>query len=197
MDAVITWFEKPMEQESARLARGLHNADPEVIDALIEMYQHRLLRYLMSLTGNRAMAEDLFQETWIRVLERGRQYRSQWKFEVWLFSIARHLVIDEVRRKKGVSLDELMDSETGIGFEPSGHDPSPFDELAAGQEGQRMARAMSGIPAIYRETMVLRFHDDLALEDIAAIIKVPLSTVKSRLYRGLEAARKLMGAEQS
>jgi RNA polymerase sigma factor (sigma-70 family) len=127
MDAVITWFERPMEQESARLARGLRDGAPEIIDALIEIYQHRLLRYLMSLTGNRAMAEDLFQETWVRVLERGRQYRSQWKFDVWLFSIARHLVIDEFRRKRGLSLDELMDPAAGSGFEPSGHDPSPFD----------------------------------------------------------------------
>ena len=197
MDAVITWFERPMEQESARLARGLRDGAPEIIDALIEIYQHRLLRYLMSLTGNRAMAEDLFQETWVRVLERGQQYRSQWKFDVWLFSIARHLVIDEFRRKRGLSLDELMDPDAGSGFEPSGHDPSPFDHLAADQQGERMARVMSGIPAIYREALVLRFHDDLALEDIAAIIKVPLSTVKSRLYRGLEAVRKVMEAGQA
>ena len=185
-----------MEQESARLARALHHGDPEVIGVLIETYQHRLLRYLLSLTGNRAMAEDLFQETWLRVLERGRQYRSQWKFDVWLFSIARHLVIDDARRKKGLSLDELMNSETGTGFQPPAQDPSPFEEVAAGQQGEQMSRLMSRIPAIYREVLVLRFHDELALDDIVAIIKVPLSTVKSRLYRGLEALRKAMGPEQ-
>ena len=57
---------------------------------------------------NRATAEDVFQETWLHVLERGHQYRAQWKFEVWLFSIARHLVIDLARRKKSQSLNELM-----------------------------------------------------------------------------------------
>jgi RNA polymerase sigma-70 factor (ECF subfamily) len=186
-----------MEQESARFVQGLHRGDPEVLDALIETYQHRLFRYLMSLTGNRAMAEDLFQETWLRVLERGSQYRSQWSFDVWLFSIARHLVIDDARRKKGVSLDEMMDRETGTGFEPSARDLSPFELLAVGQQGERVARVLSRLPAIHREVLVLRFHEELALEDIGAIIKTPLSTVKSRLYRGLEAFRKEMSAEQA
>src|SRR6266571_3087475 len=58
------------------------------------------------------------RETWLRVLERGYQYRAQWKFDVWLFSIARHLVIDLARKKKGSSLDELMAPEAGAGFEP-------------------------------------------------------------------------------
>ncbi|PYS35545.1 MAG: RNA polymerase subunit sigma-70 [Acidobacteria bacterium] len=197
MDAVITWFGNPMEQESARFVKGLHRGDPEILDDLIEIYQHRLLRYLLSLTGSRPMAEDIFQETWLRVLERGRQYRSQWRFDVWLFSIARHLVIDEARRKRGLSLDELMDSEAGMGFEPLARGLSPFEEVVAGQEGERVMRVLSRIPAVYREVLILRFHDELPLDDIVAIINVPLSTVKSRLYRGLEAVRKTMGPEQS
>ena len=189
MDAVISWFENPMQQESASLVQGLRRGDPEVLDRLIETYQHRLLRYLLSLTGSRSMAEDLFQETWVRVLERGHQYRSQWTFDVWLFSIARHLVIDEARRKKGTSLDQLMNPESGTGFEPSGGTPSPLDELVAGQEGERVMDLLSRIPAVYREVLILRFRDELALEDIAVIIRAPLSTVKSRLYRALETLR--------
>src|SRR4030095_5251814 len=113
MDAVTTWFERPMEQERARFVHGLHRGDPEVLDTLIETYQHRLFRYLMSLTGNRARAEDLFQETWLRVLERGSQYRSQWSFDVWLFSIARHLGIGYARRQQGLRLGQIVYSETG------------------------------------------------------------------------------------
>src|SRR5262245_58052470 len=137
MDATVLWFKNPMQEESARLAQGLHLGDPEILDELIETYQHRLLRYLVSLTGNRPMAEDFFQETWLRVLERGRQYRSQWKFEIWLFSIARHLVIDEARRKKGTSLQELMDPEAGTGFQPVADGPSPLEEMSAGEEEER------------------------------------------------------------
>src|SRR6185312_13722193 len=77
--------------ENRALAQALRVRDPEVLDRLIEEYQYRLLRYLVSLTGARALAEDLFQETWIRVLERGRQYDPRYRFEPWLFAIARNL----------------------------------------------------------------------------------------------------------
>jgi RNA polymerase sigma-70 factor (ECF subfamily) len=197
MDAVIFWLESPMQHDTARLVHGLHSGDPEVLDSLIELYQHRLFRYLLSITGSRPMAQDLFQETWLRVLERGRQYRRQWKFELWLFSIARHLVIDEARRKKGTSLQELMDPEAGTGFQPVADGPSPFEEMSAGEEGQRVSRFLSRIPAAYREVLALRFQDELALDEIATVIQAPLSTVKSRLYRGLEALRRLMEVEQT
>ena len=197
MDAVIFWLENPMQHDTARLVHGLHGGDPEVLDSLIELYQHRLFRYLLSITGSRPMAQDLFQETWLRVLERGSQYRSQWKFEVWLFSIARHLVIDEARRKKGTSLQELMDPEAGTGFQPVADGPSPFEEMSSGEEGQRVSRFLSRIPAAYREVLALRFQDELALEEIATVVHAPLSTVKSRLYRGLEALRRLMEVEQT
>jgi RNA polymerase sigma-70 factor, ECF subfamily len=179
-----------MEQDRAKLVQGLRDGDPECVDGLIEKYQHRLLRYLLSLTGNRATAEDVFQETWVHVLERGHQYRAQWKFEVWLFSIARHLVIDFARRKSSDSLDQLMDPDEGIGFEPTASGPSAFDEVSAGEASVRMARVLARIPAAYREALTLRFHEDLELEEMAAIMKTPLSTVKSRLYRGLDALRK-------
>jgi RNA polymerase sigma-70 factor (ECF subfamily) len=190
MDAVIFWIENPMEQDRAKLAERLRNGDLDVLDDLIEKYQHRLLRYLVSVTGNRSTAEDIFQETWLHVLERGHQYRAQWKFEVWLFSIARHLVIDLSRRKKGTSLDQLMQPDEGQPFQPHAAAPSPFEEVLAGEETARMVRILARIPALYREVLALRFQEDLALEEMATIIKVPLSTVKSRLYRGLDALRK-------
>jgi RNA polymerase sigma-70 factor (ECF subfamily) len=196
MEAIIAWYRKSMEHDRAKLAQGLRGGDPGVVDGLIEQYQHRLLRYLLSLTGNRATADDIFQETWLHVLERGHQYRAQWKFEVWLFSIARHLVIDFMRRKKTHSLDELMNPEEGSGFEPPALDASPFESLSVGEEAMRMARALSRVPAAYREALTLRFREDLSLEEMAGIINVPLSTVKSRLYRGLESLRKeLEGAQ--
>jgi len=181
-----------MKHDRARLAQRLHSGDPGVLDELIEEYQHRLYRYLLSVTGNRATAEDLFQETWLHVLERGHQYRAQWKFEVWLFSIARHLVIDLFRRKKSDSLDALMNPEDGPGFEPSTAVPSPFEQVATAEQGARMARILDRVPAAYREVLLLRFQEDLGLEEMASIMKAPLSTVKSKLYRGLELLRKLI-----
>jgi len=63
-----------MLPDSRAVARGLRRRDPDLLDRLIEQYQYRLFRYLFYLTGSQETAEDLFQETWIRVLERGHQY---------------------------------------------------------------------------------------------------------------------------
>jgi RNA polymerase sigma-70 factor, ECF subfamily len=178
-----------MELERVKLTEGLRGGDPEFLEGLIETYQHRLFRYALSRTGNRAAAEDIFQETWIRVLERGHQYRVEWKFEVWLFRIARNLVIDLSRRKKSESLDDLMEPGTGSGFQPASSGPSPFQDVLTVEDRDRMAAMLSRIPAIYREVLTLRFHEDLELNEIASVITIPLATVKSRLYRGLDALR--------
>ena len=178
-----------MEQERAKLAQGLRGGNPDILYELIEKYQHRLFRYLLSVTGNRSTAEDMFQETWLHVLERGHQYRPQWKFEVWLFSIARHLVIDLARRQKSDSLDELMDTEEGRGFEPSATALSPFEQVREAEQSARMALVLNRVPPVYREALTLRFQEDLSLEEMAVIIDAPLSTIKSRLYRGLDMVR--------
>ncbi len=72
------------ESENAGIAQGLKRQDPELLDHLIELYQHRLMRYLLFLTGKREVAEDLFQETWMRVLLRGAQYNGKARFDTWL-----------------------------------------------------------------------------------------------------------------
>src|SRR5207302_1208671 len=104
-------FSKLMPDDTKSLAQGLRRRDPELLDRLVEQYQYRLFRYLLYITGNRERAEDFFQETWIRVLERGHQYNGKSKFEAWLFAIARNLVIDWQRSKKAQSLDTLTDPE--------------------------------------------------------------------------------------
>ena len=100
-----------METEEAQIASGLRRRDPDVLDALIEQYQHRLLRYLVHLTSERATAEDLFQETWIRVLEKGHQYDGKSRFATWLMTIAHNVAIDHLRKRRPASLDEMRDTE--------------------------------------------------------------------------------------
>src|SRR5579864_7925818 len=95
MNATACYFVNRMESETSAIARGLRRRDPDLLDRLIEQYQHRLLRYLVSLTADRAIAEDLFQETWMRVLERGHQYDGRHEFSTWLYTIARNLAIDQ------------------------------------------------------------------------------------------------------
>jgi len=182
---------KTVEQEAGAVARGLRQRDPALLDYLIQQYHYRLFRYLLMLTGSRAEAEDLFQETWMRVLEKGHQYKPRWKFETWLFTIARHLAIDFLRRRQPQSLDALLQPPgTGrhLEIEDTGS-PSAFEQAFQGEEAASVAGALAHLPPSYREVLTLRFHEDLELEEIARVVESPLSTVKSRLYRGLATLR--------
>jgi RNA polymerase sigma-70 factor (ECF subfamily) len=188
-------FSNLMADDTKSLALGLRRRDPELLDRLIEQYQYRLFRYLLYITGNRERAEDFFQETWIRVLERGHQYDGKSKFEAWLFSIARHLVIDWQRQKKMQSLDALTNPDEGAPTEFPGEDPSPLHLVLTQESAGTVQASLEKLPAIYREVLLLRFQEELGLAEIATVLSAPISTVKSRLYRGLEDLRVLLAGE--
>jgi RNA polymerase sigma-70 factor (ECF subfamily) len=177
---------KQVERENAAIARGLKRQDPELLDQLIETYQHRLMRYLMFLTGKREVAEDLFQEVWIRVLRRGAQYNGKARFDTWIFTIARNLVIDLSRKRTMASLDEMRDGgEDERPFEIVQDGPSPLEQFQYRENAAELATVLLTLEPSYREVLTLRFHEEMSLEEIATVTRAPLSTVKSRLYRGL------------
>jgi RNA polymerase sigma-70 factor (ECF subfamily) len=179
-----------IQSENAAIARGLKRQDPELLDQLIETYQHRLMRYLMFLTSRREVAEDLFQEVWIRVLRRGSQYDGRARFDTWLFTIARNLVIDLSRKRTMASLDEMRDvGEDERPFEIAEDGPSPFERFQGRENAAEVAAVMLTLEPTYREVLTLRFHEEMSLEQIASVTRAPLSTVKSRLYRGLAALK--------
>lgn len=188
MDATTFSFSMTIPTEAEEITQGLRRRDPDLIDILIEQYHYRLFRYLLSLTRNRESAEDLFQETWIRVLERGHQYNQKWKFGTWLFTVARNLFLDSIRRMSpamGLNLDGLSETSE-LAETMASAAPSPFDLQSQSEESARVARAMDCLSASHREVLVLRFQEDLSLDEIATVVAAPVSTVKSRLYRGME-----------
>jgi RNA polymerase sigma-70 factor (ECF subfamily) len=185
--------QEAVRQENLAIAAGLKHQEAGLLDELIVRYQHRLLRYLLFLTSSRELAEDLFQEVWMRVLLRGGQFNGKSRFDTWLFTIARNLVIDYRRKRTLSSLDELFegssDEDRPMSFEVTDEQPTPFDHMAGSEDRERVSEALLEMDTVYREVLVLRFHEDLSLQEIATVTRAPLSTVKSRLYRGLAAIR--------
>jgi len=189
----VTAEQEQVRQESLAVSAGLKRQDAGLLDELIVRYQHRLLRYLLYLCGNREMAEDLFQEVWMRVLVRGAQFNGKARFDTWLFTIARNLVIDQRRKRTMSSLDELFEGKNNddrpMTFEAADGEPTPFDRFSNLEDRERIAGALMQLDTLYREVLVLRFHEELSLEEIAKVTRAPLSTVKSRLYRGMAAIK--------
>jgi RNA polymerase sigma-70 factor (ECF subfamily) len=198
MGTVAATLMASTDNQRQAIAQGLRRRDPETLDDLIDRHQHRLMRYLIHLTRRREAAEEVFQETWLRVLERGRQYDGRASFATWLFTIARNLVIDHARKKKALSLEDLGESaRPGPAWEMAHtSQDSPFDAAAGREQAEHLGSAVLQLPAVYREVMVLRFQEDLKLEEIARVVDAPLSTVKARLYRGLAALRDVLGGER-
>lgn len=182
---------------NATIAAGLRRHDPELMEQLIDQYQHRLFRYLLFLTGSRELSQDLFQETWLRVLERGSQYSGRARFDTWMFAIARNLMLDQARKRGSVSLDEMTGPDNDQPLEIAGDAPSPFDYFHSQELAARVGRALLNLHPLYREVLVLRFHEEMSLEEIARIAGAPLSTIKSRLYRGMAALKPVLNRQEN
>lgn len=180
-----------LETQASRLRRG----DPEAFEEVLRQYQHRLYRYLVRLARDPALAEDLFQQTWVRVVERIRQYDPQRNFEAWLFSVARNLTMDHFRRYRPESLDEpLLGDPSGRTREAllADEGPSALDHVLQQERTEKLGEALDRLAWIYREVLTLRFEEEMKIEEIAETLNVPLSTVKTRLRRGLEQVRELL-----
>jgi len=165
---------------SDSLVRRLEEGDREALAALMDLHGEGLMRYLVSITGSRDMAQDAFQDTWVRVAEKAHTFNASHDFAPWLFRIARNRALDLLRREKFrrvLGLDEAV---------PAAADPT-VDFL----ERQNVRAAMARLPVRHREILGLRFYLDKSYEELAALLRLPLGTVKSRLNRALE---KLAGA---
>ena len=179
--------------DTHQIARGLRHRDVALLHALVGQYQYRLVRYFIYLVGRRDLVDDLVQETWLRVLERGHSYDGRCRFEPWLFTVARNLALDSMRKRRVFSLDSNDSPEQELAS-PSlvSHAPSPFEQAARTEDAQRLAHSLQMLEPIYREALVLRFQEDLSLPEMADVIGASVSTVSSRIYRGLAALRAQM-----
>ncbi len=179
------------DAELVAAARGGHE---EALTRLVESYSPRVFRYLARLLGEPALAEDILQDTWLRVVERLERYDASRPFLVWLFAIARHRAIDTLRRQ-GRTLRllgtpaEPRENAEGEVLDPleqaASAEPSPFERLAEVEARERVSEAFACLPEHYREVLTLRFHEEMQLDEIARVVGVPLSTVKTRVQRGL------------
>src|SRR2546426_8776186 len=190
--AVLSWEGGVgLDSDVARLRRG----DPQALEALLSRYQHRLYRYLLRIVREPALAEDLFQQTWLRVIEKARQFDERRSFEGWLFTIGRNLALDHLRRYQPESLDEPLPGEPA--GEPrearlAADGPSALDRVLQRERWERLAAAMDLLPWIYREILTLRFEEEMKVEEMADVLDVPLSTAEKRLRRGLEMMRETL-----
>ena len=153
-------------------------------DLLYGRYRVRLLRYLVRLTGQAAVAEELYQDTWSRVIDARARYEPSARLAAWLFRIAHHLAIDHLRRSRPtVSADEVLIAFSGL--------PEDYPALALdqSQQMQRLSDLVDALPEEQRAVLLMRAEGDLTLEEIASSVGTGRETIKSRLRYALAKLR--------
>jgi RNA polymerase sigma-70 factor (ECF subfamily) len=167
----------------------LKQGDLGALHEVITRYHHRMYRFLIRLTQDPAIAEDLFQQTWLRVIEKIGRYDASRQFEPWLFSVARNLTIDYMRQRRPESLDVVDEFGAAPVDRLVSVDQDPLAQLLEYERAEVLVAALATLPLIHREVLTLRFEEELKLEEIAEVAGIPLSTVKSRLLRALASLR--------
>jgi len=185
--------------DPAELDEFLHRAragDPEALTRLVESYSGRVFGLLYRLTGTREAAEDLMQETFLRLVRAIRQYEHVGKFEAWLFRIAANLARDRARaqgRRGAAGPAAEQDVEEG---RPWGRTAAPADDpqqpLVKREHGERLASALERLSHIDREIILLRHYSELSFREIAGLLGVPLGTALARAHRALARLRQEM-----
>ncbi len=167
------------ELELALVGR-LRAGDPDAFDAVHDLFNTRLFKFLARLSRRREVAEDLLEETWLRLVARASKLRPDTRLGPWLFTVARNLHVSYRRSRM------LEDSHAAglIGLWPSGSPPpSPFDVAAANESGQRLEAAIGALPVAYREALLLVFVEGLRPADAASVCHISPEAMRQRVSR--------------
>lgn len=171
--------------------------DAETFDRLYQQWSDPIYRYLAHLVGHGALAEDLFQDAWMKAIEYRHQLRSQESFVPWIFRIARNLALNHRRtyeRKAQVWIISNLcrdgdDSASGLMAQQVDDRPTPRDEAIEIQRRQILQEALLALDTETQEMLQLRYFEHLALSEVAEILDRPLGTVCTKVHRGLKAVR--------
>ena len=166
------------------LVAAFQGGNLAAFDELVRRWDRKILGAIYRIMGADDEARDLCQEAFLRAYRALPAFRGQARFSSWLYQIALNLCRDRMRRRKGrtmVSLDEIEDHER-TRPDPA---PSALDLVEARDISRVVAAAVASLPAEQREVIVLKEYQGLTFLEIASILDLPLSTVKTRLYRGL------------
>lgn len=182
MDAIV-------KQRIKEVIKG----DQEAFGEIVELYKDKVFQLCYRMLGNRHEAEDLAQEAFVRAYVNIETFNRSRKFSTWLYRIATNVCIDRLRKKKP---DYFLDAEVAgtegltLYSQLAADGKSPDSEVETLELQEQVQEAIMQLSDKYRIVIILRYIDDLSLNEISEVLDMPLGTVKTRIHRGREALRK-------
>ncbi|MBQ4329265.1 MAG: sigma-70 family RNA polymerase sigma factor [Lentisphaeria bacterium] len=178
------------EIEDIELIRAYANGDERAFETLYYRYRQPLYGYLNNLTGQSSEADEVFSETWQRVIKKLPKYQDNGKFSAWLFRIARNIFIDNLRRNKPERF-VTADAEDSIDLTESDN-CSPDRQLGRGDISSAINAALDSLQPEQKEVFLLREEGELSFKEIAEIQQCSLGTVLSRMRYALKKLRSFL-----
>ena len=180
-----------MEMNNKELIRLYLQGDVSALNILVKRHLKPVFNYILKQVGNREAADDLTQMVFIKCCKSLRQLKDHDRFVPWLYRIAVNLVRDHWRRRRYiVSLDDDSDDVNSLTNRLTSDD-DPYEAVETEQRAELVKRALKMLPPEQREVLVLKIYQGLKFTEIAEIVNAPLNTVKSRLYYGISAMKKI------
>jgi len=177
------------------LLSNVINGDYESFDVLVDRYKNRLMNFVFRFVKDYDVAEDIVQETFMRVFRKRMDYKAIANFSTWIFTIAGNLAKTELRRRKRwrfLSIDSLQEGEKNFELPDPGRKPDRNTVISLIDEN--VQSAIDSLQGKYKEALILRDIEGLSYQEIADIMHVPVGTVKSRVNRArLKLQKKLKG----
>jgi RNA polymerase sigma factor (sigma-70 family) len=166
------------------LMMAVRDGDVDKLGVLFERYHRQLFSFLVRLTGNRPLSEDLVQEVFVRLLKYRHTYRGDSQFTTWMFQIARNARVDMMRRspREDTSIDECVQEFVSLA-------PTPAERAEKSEDVQMLLDAVSRLPEDRREVLLLRGVHGLKFEEIALALRCSVNTIKGRAFRAIRELR--------
>jgi RNA polymerase sigma-70 factor (ECF subfamily) len=178
--------------------------DRDAFGALVLRHQRGLVNYIFRLVGSRDIASDLSQEVFLKVFVSLGSFDPRYRFTTWLYRVASNRAIDHLRRRqpRTLSLSQPVSTDDAPAAPTiAGSEPSPDDVLRGRELESRISTAIAALPTSYRQLILLRHRQNCRYDEIARITRLPLGTVKNRIFRAREILRErlgdLLGSESS
>lgn len=168
------------ERTDEMLMLAYRDGDAQSFEDLFRRYRSRLYRYLLHQCADRATAEELYQDIWLKVVNARRGYEVTAKFSTWLFRIAHNRLMDHFRSHTRVVLESYDDDDCPVEL-PAAENQQPERLLERKALARTLLDNLEKLPAAQRETFLLAEEGDMTLEEIAAATGVGRETAKSRL----------------
>ena len=151
---------------------------------LVNRYKNKLINFTYNYLGDRDLAEDIVQETMLKLYEKRHYYKAIAKFSTWIYTIARNQANTELRKRKRRNISFLSQmTKNGKDFDLDSKSPDLINELQNTYLAKRINKAIQLLPEHFREVIVLRDIQGLSYEDIGLVMDAPLGTIKSRINR--------------